>query len=471
MLKSMSHLKIHHLHQAGLSNTAIAVQVGCSVRTVYTVLKGPPPTADEIAAGTMTRILPQGRPSLVRTLQETVESWLSVKRDLPVTEILRRLRSEQGYQGSERPVYRLANRIRPPKPLNSPEVRFDGLPGEFVQFDFGQVKISFRDGTDVKVRFFTGILKYSRYRHVEIVQDEKAETLARCTVACFAAWGGAPKQWVYDNPTTVWYDRHQQIAHPYLRQLLGSYNALIEATTPGCPNQKGSIENNVKFIKNGFFLCRSFDNENDMRAQLAEWLHDINHVRASAATKEIPAARLAHEQERLANRALKETRESWAMVETSTVLPTGLVRWNNAAYSVSPKYLGAPATLFIRERTIEIDINGTRCTHVRQDHTGHISRLPEHSLAQVAITTERRKKMYAMRQHLFDMGPAAISFCEAIIMLHPGNGWFPDIQRLYDMSVNIERDRFLHALTRCLEQGESTVHAVSRTLSRHGEAS
>ena len=96
MLKSMTHLKIHHLHQAGLSNTAIAAQVGCSVRTVYTVLQGPAPTADEIAAGTMTRILPQGRPSLVKTLQETVESWLTMKRDLPVTEIIRRLRSEQG---------------------------------------------------------------------------------------------------------------------------------------------------------------------------------------------------------------------------------------------------------------------------------------------------------------------------------------------------------------------------------------
>jgi hypothetical protein len=109
MLKSMSHLKIHHLHQAGLSNTAIAVQVGCSVRTVYTVIKGPPPTAEEITAGTMTRTLPQGRPSLVRTLQQLVESWLSVKRDLPVTEILRRLKSEHGYPSALINICRFTN--------------------------------------------------------------------------------------------------------------------------------------------------------------------------------------------------------------------------------------------------------------------------------------------------------------------------------------------------------------------------
>ncbi len=35
----------------------------------------------------------------------------------------------------------------------------------------------------MKVRFFTGVLKYSRFRHVEIVPDERAETLARGTVA------------------------------------------------------------------------------------------------------------------------------------------------------------------------------------------------------------------------------------------------------------------------------------------------
>ncbi len=471
MLKSMSHLQIHLLHQAGLCNTAIAVQAGCSVRTVYTVLRGPPPTAAEIAAGHMVRIKPQGRPSRVRQLRETIEAWLSLKRDLPVSEILRRLHSEQGYKGSDRPVYRLVEQVRPAKPLNSPEVRFDGLPGEFAQFDFGQVKLQFRDGTGIKVRFFTGILKYSRFRHVEIVPDERAETLARGTIACFALWGGAPKQWVYDNPTTVWYDRERQIAHPYLRQLLGAYNSLIEATTPGCPNQKGSIENNVKFVKNGFFLCRSFDNEADMHRQLAEWLHEINHVRSSAATGEPPAARLTKERERLAERSLNETRASWAMIETSTVMPTGLVRWNGAAYSVPPQYLGAPATLLVRERTIDINVNGSRCTHPRQDHTGRISRLPDHSLAQVAITTERRKKTYAMRQHLFDMGPAAISFCEQVIMAHVGNGWYPDIHRLYEIATATDRDRFLHALMQCLDRGDRTVSAVVRELSCQGVAS
>jgi transposase len=154
--------------------------------------------------------------------------------------------------------------IRPPPLPPSPEVRFDGLPGEFAQFDFGQCRISLKDGTTSKVRFFEGILKYSRYRHVVIVANEQAETLARATFACFASWGGAPKQWVYDNPTTVWYNREKQIAHAYLRQLLAEYNALIEATVPRRPNQKGLVENGMGYAKHSFFLDRSFTNHEEM---------------------------------------------------------------------------------------------------------------------------------------------------------------------------------------------------------------
>ena len=40
--------------------------------------------------------------SRVRQLRETIEAWLSLKRDRPVSEILRRLRSEQWFKGSER---------------------------------------------------------------------------------------------------------------------------------------------------------------------------------------------------------------------------------------------------------------------------------------------------------------------------------------------------------------------------------
>ena len=42
-------------------------------------------------------------------------------------------------------------------------VRFEGLPGEFSQHDFGHVDVKFVDGRKQRVHFFASRLKYSRF--------------------------------------------------------------------------------------------------------------------------------------------------------------------------------------------------------------------------------------------------------------------------------------------------------------------
>ena len=71
-------------------------------------------------------------------------------------------------------------------------VRFEGLPGEFSQHDFGQVDVRFLDGTRKRVHFFASRLKYSRWAQVSLVPDERVETLVRALVDHFAAIGGIP---------------------------------------------------------------------------------------------------------------------------------------------------------------------------------------------------------------------------------------------------------------------------------------
>ena len=84
-----------------------------------------------------------GRPSLVENFRKLVVAILEEKPDLPSLEILRRVR-EAGYPGGKTALYALVASLRPKgvKPL----VRFEGLPGEFSQHDFGQVDVEFVDG-------------------------------------------------------------------------------------------------------------------------------------------------------------------------------------------------------------------------------------------------------------------------------------------------------------------------------------
>ena len=82
-------------------------------------------------------------------------------------------------------------------------VRFEGVPGEFSQHDFGQVDVRYPSGRVERVHFFASRLKWSRVVHVVLVPDEREETLIRSQLAGLEAFGGVPLVTVWDNPKTV----------------------------------------------------------------------------------------------------------------------------------------------------------------------------------------------------------------------------------------------------------------------------
>jgi transposase len=120
--------------------------------------------------------------------------------DLASLEILRRVR-EAGYPGGKSALYSLVASLRP-KPAQ-PLVRFEGLPGEFSQHDFGQVDVEFVNGTRQRMHFFASRLTYSRVVRISLVNNETVETLVRTLAEHLASWGGRPLLCVFDRPKTV----------------------------------------------------------------------------------------------------------------------------------------------------------------------------------------------------------------------------------------------------------------------------
>ena len=112
-------------------------------------------------------------------LRPLVVEWLTQDSALLSVEIVRRAKLA-GYRGGKSALYDLIHAIRP-KTLR-PLVRFEGLPGEFSQHDFGQVDVRHLDGTKTRIHFFASRLKYSRWAEVTIVPDEQTETLVRTLV-------------------------------------------------------------------------------------------------------------------------------------------------------------------------------------------------------------------------------------------------------------------------------------------------
>ena len=466
MIDPMTRQRIHIHREAGLSQAAIAIQTQTSLTTVKRVLQEPMPTPAELQAEVLSR--PHGgRPPVATSWSDRIVALFVDRSDLPTTEVLRIASTEWDYKGSRATFFRLVRSLRP-APVPEPMVRFEGLPGEFAQFDFGQAVVTYADGRKEKVHIFVGRLKFSRQVQVMIVPNEQAETLIRCVVACCHAWGGSPLAWVFDNPTTVRLSKTGELPvrlHPYLQHLAGELRVAVELCSPRSGNQKGSVERGVGWAKNSFLLVRRFLDRADLETQLATWLTEINTVRKSDATKQIPAALLAQEAHRLGERPVPWTADAYPLRETATVTPVATVVVRGTPYQVDSKAIGTVATVLVRRDTIEvITVRGTTATHPRRDGTKAVQRLPGQATEVLARLHGERKRNYYQRECILALGPEAATFLENLIHARGNGGWVREVARLFVLLEERGPDRLRTALGQCVAQDRHDIFAVEAAL-------
>jgi transposase len=461
----MTRSKIHHLSEAGVLQSEIAVQCGVGLRSVERVLTEPVPSLTDIQTGQVGRRR-QGRPPKAdEAMVERVRLLLDGEPKLPAVEVLRRAR-DWGFEGGRSQMSALVKNLRP-KPRKEPVVLFDGLPGEYAQFDFGECVVPFVATGKERVQFFAGRLKFSRYMHVVLVPDQQAETLVRSLFACLVEFGGSPKEWVFDNPRTVRISPigvEPVVLHRYLRQAVAECRVIPTLCAPRSGNQKGSVERLVGFVKNSFLRVRRFRDFDDLETQLAEWLHDVNHVRPCDATHRIPAEALEEEAALLARRPVRCSPEAWAIEETATITPMGTVTFRGTSYSATARYLGAPATLLVRKRTLDIRVADEKCEHRREDHTREVRRLPAHREDVLAVLHGRRKLATFRRQCLLELGKPAWQFLGQLVHRCPQGQWEKPCSDLYELLTLHGDGAMLDAFTRCVARSRFTVEAVRAVL-------
>lgn len=153
---------VRALRDAGRSSKEIAAQFGVSQRTVQRILKEPPVVSASDAEERRRRGV--GRPGVPERVRLRLAALVTEDPEAPPLELLRQLR-EEGVKLGESTFYRLYRRAFSALPA-SLMVRFEGVAGEFAQFDFGEVDVRLLDGRKRRVHFAAYRLKYSRILHV-----------------------------------------------------------------------------------------------------------------------------------------------------------------------------------------------------------------------------------------------------------------------------------------------------------------
>lgn len=468
MLRMLDRHAVQELLRAGVTPRAVATQFRVSRRTVERIANEPAITSGDIVTPWPGRRV--GRPHIDDALRTRVLAWLTADPDLPPGEVWRLLRDDGTPLGLST-VYRVLRGVRAAMPAEL-LVRFEGVAGEFAQFDFGEVSVRLTDGTRQTVHFAAYRLKYSRWMHVVLVPNERVEALVRALLDSFVhAGNGVPLRVVFDNPKTVVvkHEEGRPVWNATLAPVAIDYGFTIELCTPRQPQQKGAVENLVGFVKGAFFRARRFlDLTTDLPRQLAAWLTEVNTVRPCRATKEIPAARLSAEQLRL--KPLAVSPNEYGLRFPVTVGPTAMVTHQGRRYAMPAVACGIPATLWLYPDRVKIITAGGRheALHPRFPAVGAVSYLPGQRAAQLAAVFGQRKRLYFMRERLLELGPVGEAYLTELVHQRP-HTWAGDVERLFALLDELGEDRFRTVLQRALFQRTYGAEYVVRLAARLAE--
>lgn len=296
MLTEEAQMEIRVLSRRGMGVRAIARELGISRNTVRRYLRGEA-VRKPSAPG-------PGRPRKLALyedwLRRRVEAAWPVR--LPAT-VLHREIAAMGFDGTERTVRRFVATLVP-KPEPEPVVRFETVPGHQAQMDWGEYRLGRQ-----RVYAFIGVLGYSRYLYVEYVQSMRSEVLLDCHRRMFGAFGGVPREVLYDNMKTVVthrdaYGRGRHRFHDGVWMLAAECGYRPRLCRPYRPQTKGKVERSVHYVANSFFhpLVTRLALEGEvvdlarLNAEVRLWCARVANVRVHGTTGERPVDRLVSEQ-------------------------------------------------------------------------------------------------------------------------------------------------------------------------------
>ncbi|RYI35779.1 MAG: IS21 family transposase [Acetobacteraceae bacterium] len=278
------------LARQGLSVSAIARRTGHDRKTIRTyIARGLEPPAYKPR---------EPVPSPLAPFEAFLRERVGRFPDLTGRRLWREVR-DLGFAGGYSTVTDFLRMVRPPvEPAF--ERRFETPPGRQAQVDFAHFRVRFEDepGAERIVWLFSFVLGHSRMMWARFVAQQDLATVLRCHVAAFDALGGVPEQILYDRMRTAVLGEVDELGIVYNAKLLAlasHYGYLPKACRPYRAKTKGKVERPFRYVREDFFLARTFRNLGDLNAQFTQWLDQIANRRLHGTTGRIVIEHFAEE--------------------------------------------------------------------------------------------------------------------------------------------------------------------------------
>lgn len=344
------------LHRLGWGSRRIAAELGCSRATVQR----------HLGVGEWRGY----RRRASRALLSGHESWLGecFRRHRGNADVVRQeLARELGITVSLRTVERAVAPLRQSLAAEArATVRFETLPGQQLQIDFGErlVRIG---GTNTRVYLFVATLGYSRLLFTRPFGHARQSAWFAGLEGAFHHFGGIPREVLVDNARALveYHDartREVRFNARFNARFLAfarDWGFTPHACAPYRARTKGKDERGVGYVKGNAIAGHDFASWAALEAHLVRWTRDVADTRRHGTTEEAPRERFERA-EAAALRALAG-RTSFNTVRevVRRVGSEGTIELDTNSYSVPWRLIGMTLRVTVRDGEVHIERDGT----------------------------------------------------------------------------------------------------------------
>ncbi len=245
---------------------------------------------------------------------------------------------DRGFTGGITILREYVRQYRPePEKLSVPgrTMRFETLPGEQVQMDWGFV--SYLDGRrkkQKKLACLVMICGLSRMRYVEFFTSARQENLFIGMIHAFQYFGGIPETILTDNMKSVVQSRNKfsVVFNPKYEVFMSELGFSTRLCKVRTPQTKGKSERLVDYVKNNFFPGREFGNLVELNVQAQHWCDQVND-KTHGTTGLVPAEELEEERRHLKILPGMEVLDRYLWLQRSVNLD-GMISYEGSKYGI-----------------------------------------------------------------------------------------------------------------------------------------
>ena len=289
-------------------------------------------------------------------------------------------------------------------------------PGEEAQVDFGYLGRFWKDGKLVKVWVFSIVLSHGRYSFHEIVLNQTVSTFIACHIHGFEYFTGVPAIVKIDNlkAGVITPSFYEPIIQQQYAAFLAHYNCSPVTARIKRGQDKGKVEQGVKYVKNNFLKRIDHKDYYQLKKDLQKWTDEICNERVHGTTRKVPAQVFKNIEKDYLTALPKERYEIFS-VENRKANGFAHVSFRYNFYSVPHTLAGEHLTLQYNNSILKI-FNGMELvtTHAIHPGKGHY------------ITKEEHKPPYKQkksREYYYEkvtaIGSHAVKFVQELEKIKP----------------------------------------------------